>query len=262
MMSSDVTVVITSCGRQDLLEHTVDSFLRWNTYPIARYVVTEDSGIRHVNDALKRKYAALPIRWIERGRRGQLFCVDDAYAQVKTPYIFHCEDDWEFYGRGFIEASRAILERRPEIMQVHIRSEDDTGGHPLEPDVQVVHGPMGEIRFRQLSFGFEGHWHGFSLNPGLRRLADYRRIGRYVPFRYEAHISEVYKRHGYCAVTLCGAGYVRHLGDGRRIVLGNSSGVFLKPPDPAWRRLLGRARSRHPRVYSAIKSIVAPLRRR
>ncbi|MCQ5167817.1 hypothetical protein NE645_17870, partial [Roseburia hominis] len=35
-----------------------------------------------------------------------------------TAYIFHCEDDWEFYRPGFVEDSRAILENKPEILQV------------------------------------------------------------------------------------------------------------------------------------------------
>src|SRR5437879_124643 len=94
-MDSDVTVVITSCGRQDLVEVNVDSFLKFNTYPIRQFIITEDSGIPGINDKLKRKYSALPITWIEPGeKRGQLACIDDAYSRVETKYIFHCEDDW------------------------------------------------------------------------------------------------------------------------------------------------------------------------
>jgi len=39
----DVTAVITSCGRFDLLEETLDSFFEFNTYPIKKIIITEDS---------------------------------------------------------------------------------------------------------------------------------------------------------------------------------------------------------------------------
>ena len=36
-------------------------------------------------------------------RQGQIKSVDYAYSMVETPYIFHLEDDWEFYESYFIE---------------------------------------------------------------------------------------------------------------------------------------------------------------
>src|SRR5271170_1236016 len=49
-ITSDVTVVVTSCGRQDLLERTMDSFLKYNRYPISKYIIVEDSGDVSMND--------------------------------------------------------------------------------------------------------------------------------------------------------------------------------------------------------------------
>ena len=40
---NDVSLVITSCGRFDLLERTLDSFFEYNTYPIKKVIITEDS---------------------------------------------------------------------------------------------------------------------------------------------------------------------------------------------------------------------------
>lgn len=39
----EVTLVITSCGRFDLLKRTLDSFFEKNTYPIKKIIITEDS---------------------------------------------------------------------------------------------------------------------------------------------------------------------------------------------------------------------------
>jgi hypothetical protein len=76
-----------------------------------------------------------------------------------------------------------------------------------------------------MEYGYNGIWHGFSFNPGLRRLADYQRIapfGAFAPFnpqapwQSEADIGRVYQRLGMWAAILP-EGYVKHIGDGRGI---------------------------------------------
>jgi hypothetical protein len=44
MKDSTVSVVLTSCGRLDLLEQTIDSFFSINTYPITQFILIDDSG--------------------------------------------------------------------------------------------------------------------------------------------------------------------------------------------------------------------------
>jgi hypothetical protein len=139
---------------------------------------------------------------------------------VRTPYIFHCEDDWEFYRPGFIEASLEILEAWPAICQVWLRAHDDTMGHPW-------------IRLPQYPFALmQPGWingrycySGFSFNPGLRRMADYRRLGPYgrhcvsLPgkdWHGEEIVGEVYRQAGFHAAILP-QGYVRHIGWGRTV---------------------------------------------
>ena len=38
----DVSLVVTSCGRFDLLERTLDSFFKYNTYPIKEVIITRN----------------------------------------------------------------------------------------------------------------------------------------------------------------------------------------------------------------------------
>ncbi len=51
-MSTDITFVLTSCGRFDLLAETLRTFVACDAAPIARYVVAEDPGDASVRDAL------------------------------------------------------------------------------------------------------------------------------------------------------------------------------------------------------------------
>ena len=54
------------------------------------------------------------FKWLATGKRiGQMPAIDEAYRQVETEYIFHCEDDWEFTAPGFIERSLAVLTANP-----------------------------------------------------------------------------------------------------------------------------------------------------
>src|SRR5438067_8582136 len=101
--ASNVTFVLTSCGRQDLLERTLDSFFLHNTYPIREFIVIED-GDGSKNDHLRSRYQKYAVSWLQTGQRvGQVAAIDKAYARVKTDFIFHCEDDWEFLRPRFIE---------------------------------------------------------------------------------------------------------------------------------------------------------------
>lgn len=210
----DVTVVLTSCDRHDLLEKTLASFTQFNTYPRIKEVIVVEDGTADPS-AICRKFGA---RLIPIGRRaGQVNAIDTAYAQVTTPYIFHLEDDWEFYKAGFIEKSKALLDLDPSTMQVWLRAWDDTNKHPLSFQSD-------DEKFGVIALDVHGVWSGFSFNPGLRRLSDYKKIGSYGAIQrtteghhYEVAISLKYRQLGYRAVILDKGGYVRHIGWDRHV---------------------------------------------
>jgi len=206
-----VTCVLTSCGRHDLLERTLDSFFQFNTYPIDHFIVMEDGPL--VPWKLAEKYP--DVIFLCTGKRvGQVAAIDMAYSFVKTEYIFHMEDDWQFYKSGFIEQSMAVLEEYQKIICVWIRSLSDTNNHPL-----IKGGPD----FKLLSTRY--HWKGFTWNPGLRRLRDYQLIRSYgnhvkwdplKPWTAEQNIGILYFKMGFMAAILNG-GFVRHIGTGRHV---------------------------------------------
>jgi hypothetical protein len=210
-----VTVILTSCGRQDLLERTIDSFLKFNTYPIDKWWIYEDSGVVGINDRLKEKYPF--INWIEPPQRtGQIVALDTLWSKVETEYAFTLEDDWEFYRSGFIEDSMAILEANPTIGQVWIRERNDTNGHPI----QWIEGQEWGIMKTN-----HGLWTGLCFNPSLKRTADYTLIApfnkwtqfnRKQPWKAESDIGRIYAARGFKAAILP-KGYIRHLGEGRHV---------------------------------------------
>jgi hypothetical protein len=218
----DTTVVITSCQRYDLLARTLESFRKFNTDGgVARILVVEDGD--GDPSAVCQRFGAELLR--TGARIGQIAAIDLAYSNVETPYIFHLEDDWEFYRSGFMERSRAILEIDPSTLIVLLRAWNDTGGHPLmfRSDDRT---------FGVMAINHMRVWHGFTFNPGLRRLLDYRRLGAYskqkftvnyihrkpsLGLQYEVEASQFYFRLGFRSVILDETGYLRHIGEDRHV---------------------------------------------
>lgn len=221
-----VTAVVTSCSRHDLLVRTLASFFERNTYPIEKLIVVED-GARELDQAFKMRFSNRPIEWMSTGVRvGQIRAIDAAYARVSTPYIFHIEDDYEFLAPGFIEDSMSILESEPLCLQVWIRGAPGPGAHPVDDTTRTSQGAP----WRRVSQHMKNVWHGFSFNPGLRRLRDYRLIGssyaanaepeRGFGGMAEAQLSELYASVGFFAAALWkdeGATFARHLGRGHHV---------------------------------------------
>jgi len=190
----EITFVLTSCGRFDLLEETVRTFVASNTAPIARWLVVEDSGRPGVRDAVAG--TGIPFEFIVNDPPvGQMASIDRAYAAVTTPYIFHGEDDWRFFRGGFVEESLVLLERLPEVSAVMCRRAGQNRLH----DAIVASAPRRELEgvaYRMPSIHADDVWFGYGFNPGLRRLADVRAIGSFASRGHEKHASLWFKRRG------------------------------------------------------------------
>ena len=218
---SDLTVVLTSCNRLDLLKTTLSSFFSCNTYPISEFIIIEDSGKILEKDIL----VCIPEQFQESVRiminevpLGQLASIDRAYSEIKTKYVFHCEDDWLFYRVGFIEDSMKVLENDHNILSVWLRDIH----HDLIPNSNgKMH--LKEMQTIENVNYFMYHYENevgngcFSLNPGLRYYehypdGGYASIARNKAKHIEVIMSEFYGSKGLYSVLLeCSA--VKHIGE-------------------------------------------------
>jgi hypothetical protein len=224
-----ITVVLTSCGRLDLLFLTVNSLLQNFQYPIEEFIIIDDSGKKDVYDQLRNEFISDSFKLILNEENiGLIPSIDKAYSQVKTEYIFHCEDDWKFLRPGFIEKSITILKHDPKIMQVWLRGDQNPNGHPIEPEIFETDG----VQYKLVATHVHGVWHGFSFNPTVRRLADYKLIAPWSEIHLdenrgigvqENHIGRVYfEEYGFRAATLIDE-YCIHTGDWNRTYANPSS---------------------------------------
>lgn len=169
-MNHLITVCLTSCNRFNLLQITLDSFFKTNTYPIAKFIINEDSGNLEMKEKILSHYGDKVELIFNPNNLGLYKSIDNMYAQVTTEYIFHCEDDWQFYSNGnFIKNSIDILEERKDIHQVWLRPISSLSEW-IEPN---VHSTTSGCQYKLVKSPHCGDWCGFSHNPGLRRKSDY-----------------------------------------------------------------------------------------
>ena len=146
---------------------------------------------------------------------------------MTTPWIFHCEEDWEFYRVGFIEESLRILRLEPSYITVALRAHDDMNSQPIDAPRASASRPLMRL--------YKDIYSGFGFHPGLRRLVDYLKIAPFecavswpfyflqesdwvLRFEYRAHENDVhmlFNKFGNLSVGAAAmepAGYVRHTG--------------------------------------------------
>ncbi|WP_231284751.1 glycosyltransferase family 2 protein [Leptotrichia hofstadii] len=209
----EVTLVITSCGRFDLLEETLDSFFKYNTYPIKKIIITEDSTEGKKLERLISKYNDKNNNFkliVNETRLGQLKSIDKAYREVDTKYIFHCEDDWKFLKKGFIEKSMELMEEDEKILVVGLRDKKDFAeGFFYDEDYISKNG--------EKYYGVKDEI--FTYNPALRRKKDMDLFGLHEKLenqRYEEVLSDFYKERGFKTVFFKEP-YVTHIGNKRHV---------------------------------------------
>lgn len=238
----EFSVVVTSCGRFDLLRRTLQS-LR-DTLDIApqAWIIIEDSGDEAVRDVVRDLGIDAEII-INRPQLGQMKSIDKLYAAVKTPYVFHCEDDWEFFRKGFVADSFAVLEAGAKYSVVCLRPREEQSKLIRNAPAFEVAG----VRIYESDPTLHPEYFGYAFNPGLRRMSDYQAIGPFVPLGHEPEVSYAFKKAGFRLANLEDAA-VRHIGDERHVM----DPTQPKKATNAWERLQRSIRKRLKRLRRAL----------
>lgn len=205
----DITLVLTSCGRFDLLDRTIESIGSSVISSLPNKIIIDDSG----QESAKSYFDKYGDDWniiLNDKNIGQPKSVDKAYAQASTNYIFHCEDDWLFdpsFSTKVLEDCIDILEHDDRGLQVTFRKNSP---HPTKPE--ILRTPS-EVEYQVSVPGWRGEWFGFSYNPSVVRKSSYDSFGKYSGQR-EQDISKQYFHMGLLSFSLLDR-FVSHIGCGR-----------------------------------------------
>ncbi|MFB6349603.1 glycosyltransferase [Moraxella sp. ZJ142] len=186
-----VTLCLTIGKRPKELAQTLNSLI--NQLKFQHIIAINDFGDEATNQV-----------FIEKCPQGQLInlgynlghhkAIDYMYQQVKTPYIFHCEDDWLFDSQPDIAKAIQILETHPQISCIGFRKTDDFLYTPEQRDAVKALGDdlVGYVRVDHL----HEQWHGYSFNPHLAKTALWQRHQPFANFKKERHISRFLRKQG------------------------------------------------------------------
>lgn len=211
-MYNNVTMVLTSCNRLDLLEKTVKSIPKETLDKISTKILIDDSVNDECYSTLKKENDNGFLQsWLilcNDEKLGQAGSIDKAYSLVNTDYVFHCEDDWEFTDGEFIDRSLPILDNYNNVLQVTFRE-----GEPHKEADQVYESETNSA-FKVWIPGWSG-FPGFTYNPNIFRFSAYKKIK---PIRgiSEKDVGFKYVEMGLYTVVLEKRS-VRHIGDGRHV---------------------------------------------
>jgi GT2 family glycosyltransferase len=208
-----ITAIFTSCGRFDLLRRTLESFIKNIDLEIEKIIVIDNSTFDHAETELRSISESIktPLYYVLNDENiGQVSSIDLAYAYVDTEYIFHCEDDWEFFDTGFLKLSIELLKERSDIVNINLRVRFDGEKGSMHPISEMMTTSSG-LKYHEYLVNYLGAWHGFSWNPGLRRKKDYDLIKPYKQYIEESGVGKKYKDLGYVAACL-EKSYCKHIG--------------------------------------------------
>lgn len=206
----NISFVITSHNRLDLLERTINSIPKVVRDSIETKIIIDDSGCADAHRKISDKYGDEYLCLLTDAKCHPK-SVDLAYSRIHTDYVFHCEDDWIFdVCDDFILNALDILEYDANAFQVTFRQDEV---HPLVDETKNT--DNGTV-YKQRVFGWRNQWYGFTYNPSVLRLDDYFSVMPYFP-RQEHEIAKSYYElpiigSTRSSVALLGCGGVRHIG--------------------------------------------------
>jgi Glycosyl transferase family 2 len=202
-----LSTVLTSCGRFDLLEKTVSSFLEH--FDAEQVIIAEDSEKAEEAAEFARKFTTADVR-VNRPKLGQLRSIDQLYATLTTPYVVHLEDDWGFTRSLDLDRVIEFLEARADIACVCI-------AHRVY-DPRYAKGAQKEHHggIDYLVWDLDAHpkWFSYSFNPSVARMAFWKEAGPFAKFVTEEALSQFCKEQG-MRIAMVVPGVADHIGDDR-----------------------------------------------
>lgn len=211
-----ITFSITTCKRYDLFEKTMNSFINCceDIDLITHWICIDDNSSPEDRLKMKENYPFFNFYWKTLEEKGHAQSMNLILDMVKTPYLFHMEDDWQFFHlNSYIKQCLEILDSSPEIGQCLINK---NYSETFE-DIRIVGGLFNKTKFGLRYYIHEyysdskqfiekygdclncSYWPHYSLRPGMNKVYILKDIGKYNPqaSHFEMEYSYRYVEKGY-----------------------------------------------------------------
>lgn len=189
--TSDITLCLTIGLRPDLLRSSLASLLAHVNFE--KVIAINDFRDEATNSVFRELCPQGQLVCLDR-QLGHHGAVDHAYSLIKTPYVFHSEDDWHFDSSIDLISAMELLRENPKLSQLCFRKIEDFA-FPKEEVDRIMHFQRNGLDCVRLD-GLHDQWHGYTFNPHLAALDTWRSVGGFSKFKKERHISRSLRRDG------------------------------------------------------------------
>jgi GR25 family glycosyltransferase involved in LPS biosynthesis len=257
-----VTFTITTCKRLDLFQKTINSVINcFDIDLIDEWVCIDDNSSEEDRKKMLDLYPFFTFIFKNNTDKGHARSMNLLQKYIKTPYIFHMEDDWKFIcKKNYISDCLDILNSNKNLGQCLVNKNYSE----IEKDIDVKGGELKisnngtryyihefitneeESRKWLIKHGnglSSNYWPHFSLRPSLIRREVYEKIGKFNENanHFEMDYAHRYFNNGYLSAFLESI-YSIHIGrltseknDNTKInayILNNEEQFVKKPLSP------------------------------
>ena len=227
-----VTLTITTCKRFDLFEKTMNSIINCvDIDEIDFWFCVDDNSSDEDRQKMKDLYPFFEFYFKDVSEKGHPQSMNIIRNYIKTPYVFHLEDDWKFFvKRNYIKDSIDIIESNKQIGQclfnknyAEIESDIDIKGgtyHTTNSGLRYfIHEycrTQEETNIWKNKYGnckSSFYWPHWSLRPSLSRTYIFKDIGEFNEqiSHFEMDYAHKYANKGYVSAFFEGV-YCLHTG--------------------------------------------------
>nr|QBK85315.1 MAG: glycosyltransferase family 25 LPS biosynthesis protein [Iridovirus LCIVAC01] len=220
-----VTFTITTCKRYDLFEKTINSFINCceDLHMIDSWLCIDDNSSQEDRLKMQKKYPFFRFYFKGKELKGHAQSMNIIWKQVKTPYLFHIEDDWQFFKkRPYISHCLSVLGESETYGQCLInKNYAETGD-----DFDIIGGefkrtPSGIGYFIHDHYPNEkmhefiqkhgigkncAYWPHFSFRPSLLKMNALKIVGKFNPqaSHFEMEYAHRWVKNGFGSTFLEG----------------------------------------------------------
>jgi len=229
-----VTFTITSCKRFDLFEQTVNSFITSckDLDKIDTWLCVDDNSSEEDREKMRTRFPFFTFYFKTPEEKGHPQSMNIIRKLVKTPYIFHVEDDWKFFvKKNFISDALDVMGQNQQIKQVLVnknfaeieRDVDISGGefHTTQTGLRYFIHEFANTEEKKQEWMKKyqnckkhcNYWPHFSFRPSLIQFSIFKELGDFNESisHFEMDYSYRYFNKGYISAFFEGI-YSIHIG--------------------------------------------------
>jgi hypothetical protein len=189
--TENITLCLTIGKRPQELRQTLESI--FSQLSFEHIIAINDFRDEETNQVF-RELCPHGTLIVQSEQVGHHRAVDLMYAQVKTPYIFHCEDDWFFDQPLQIDKYIELLDNDPNANIVCLRK---VSNFILteEQQTKIKYYETKPLATSRLDYT-HAKWHGYTFNPHIASIEAWKKTGGFYKFKKERDVSIFFRSQG------------------------------------------------------------------